>query len=138
MCRRHNLGSLLLRTVMWSAWSHCAIIDGDDVIEATTHGVRRRPLSALIADSSKWSIIEIPARDPERVLQAARDQIGKPYDYLGVIGIGFKRRWQDDDAWFCSELVAGAFSLAGEPLFKVKTWRITPRDVDIPVWTRLV
>lgn len=43
-CRKHHVGSLLLRAFLWSGWSHCAIIDGDEVIEAVApDGVRARP-----------------------------------------------------------------------------------------------
>lgn len=130
--RRHTLGSVLLRAALWSAWSHCALIDGDEVIEAAAfHGVRARPLAELLAESSEHEIVEVPARQPEAVIAAARSQIGKPYDWLGVVGIGLRRRWQDADRWFCSELVAWAFE-ASDPLFRVHTWRITPRDVYLP------
>ena len=55
------------------------------------------------------------------------------HDWGGVIGIGFRRRWHDHDAWFCSELIAAAFADAGEPLVRVDAWRITPRDLYLPV-----
>lgn len=137
-CRRHHLGSLLLRTFLWSGWSHCAIVDGDEVIEAAAPGgVRARPLADLIAESSKYEIIDFPARNPAAVIAAARSQIGAPYDWGGVVGIGFRRRWHDHDAWFCSELIAAAFADAGEPLVRVDAWRITPRDLYLPVRTAI-
>ena len=44
--RSHAIGSLLLRTALWSPWSHCAIVDGEEVIEAAAFGgVRARPLA---------------------------------------------------------------------------------------------
>lgn len=131
--RRRSLGSVFLRTALWSAWSHVAIIDGDEVIEAVMGtGVRSHPLSASIADASEWEVVEVPCRVPDAVIAAARSQIGKPYDYRGVLGIGARRRWQDDGSWFCSELVAHAFEAAGEPLVRVQAWRITPRDLYLP------
>ena len=36
--RSHAIGSLLLRTALWSPWSHCALVDGDTVIEAAAFG----------------------------------------------------------------------------------------------------
>lgn len=135
--RRHALGSVLLRAALWSAWSHCAIVDGDRIIEAAAfHGVRERPLAELLAEASEYEIIEIPARNPAAVIAAARSQLGKPYDWRGVVGIGFRRRWQDEDAWFCSELVAYAFEAAGDLLFRAKRWRIRPPDLYIPLWHR--
>lgn len=134
--RNHKIGSIILRGFLWSAWSHCAIIDGDEVIEAAAPGgVRVRPLADLIADSTKWEIIEIPCKNPAAVIAAARKQVGAPYDWLGVVGIGFRRRWQDDDAWFCSESIASAFYDAGEPIVRLDAYRITPRDIHLPIRT---
>ncbi|MGH8073653.1 MAG: YiiX/YebB-like N1pC/P60 family cysteine hydrolase [Lysobacter sp.] len=133
--RRHHIGTVLLRAFLWSRWSHCAIVDADEVVEATAmHGVQCRPLAALLAESSEYEIVEFPARDPAKVIAAARAQIGAGYDWLGVLGIGFRRRWQGADTWFCSELVAHAFHAAGEPLVRVDAWRITPRDLYLPTY----
>lgn len=133
--RRHHPGSLLLRVALWSSWSHCAIVDGDQVIEAAAlGGVRARPLADLVAESSRTAVLEIPARDPASVIAAARSQVGKPYDWMGVIGIGVRRRWQDNDRWFCSELIAWAFERSGWPLFRGQPWRITPRDLYLPIY----
>ncbi len=133
--RKHHIGSLLLRAFLWSEWSHVAIVDGEDVIEAATGaGVRRRPLADLLAESSQYEIVDVPALSPASVIAAARTQIGKPYDWPGVLGIGFRRRWQDDDSWFCSELVAWAFHTSGCPLFRIDAWRITPRDLYAPIF----
>lgn len=131
--RNHSLGSLLLRTFLWSPWSHCALIDGNNVIEAKAfHGVVERPLGDFISDASKYEILDLPG-DMEQVVTAARTQLGKPYDWWGAAGIGFRRHWQKVDAWFCSELVAWAFAEAGTPLFRAHSWRITPRDIYIPL-----
>lgn len=133
--RRRNVFSLMLRTFLWSAWSHCAIIDGDEVIEAVAfHGVRVRKLSALLDDSSAFEVLEIPAADPAAVIAAARSQVGKGYDWLGALGIAFRRRWQDAADFFCSELIAWAFHIGGTPLFRTDAWRITPRDLSIRVY----
>lgn len=133
--RRRHPGSLLLRVFLWSAWSHCAIVDGGQIIEAAaTGGVRVRPLADLLAESSHHAFVDLPCRDPASVLAAARSQLGKSYDWLGVAGIGFRRRWQDADRWFCSELIAWAFEAAGSPLFRGQPWRITPRDLFLPIY----
>lgn len=130
--RRRGIGSLILRTFLWSSWSHCAIIDGNEVIEAAMlHGVRVRSLDEFISDASQWEVVRIPCADPAAVIEAARGQVGKPYDWLGALGIAARRRWQLAGSWFCSELVAWAFATAGTPLFRTDAWRITPRDIYI-------
>lgn len=122
-----------MRTFMWSAWSHCGIIDTDgQVIEAAMfHGVRKRSLEAFKADASKWEVIEIPCADPEAVLRAARSRIGLKYDWLGVLALLVHIELQRDVMDFCSKLVAWAFQAAGFPLFRVEAWRIMPRDIYI-------
>lgn len=132
--RNHTPGSILLRAALWSPWSHCALVDGDTVIEAAAfRGVRERPLHDFMADATKAAVLSLPG-DPGAVIAAARSQLGKPYDWLGVAGIGFRRRWQDEDAWFCSELVAWAFEVAGAPLFRTGYWRVTPQTIYAPIW----
>ena len=133
--RRRHPGSVLLRAFLWSAWSHCAIVDGVDIIEAAADGgVRIRELGDLLRESSEHAFVDVPTSDARAVIAAARSQVGKPYDWLGVLGIGVRRRWQDNDRWFCSELIAWAFERAGWPLFRGQPWRITPRDLYLPIY----
>lgn len=130
--RSANLGSLALRTYLWDAWSHCGIIDGDDVIEATMFkGVDTRTVQAFKEDASTWEIIEIPSDDPAAVIRAARARIGMRYDWLGIVALWLRIDLQRDAMDFCSELVSKAFADAGTPLFRVKASRITPRDLYI-------
>lgn len=124
--RRHHPGSVLLRTAMWSPWSHCGIVDDDRVIEARAFsGVIDTPLQDFIGHVSQWVMVDFPAND-NRVLSAARAQLGKPYDWSGVAGIALHREWGTADAWFCSELVAYALELGGLKLFRSDAKRITP------------
>jgi uncharacterized protein YycO len=138
--RRSNLiGSRILKTVLWSEWSHCGIIDGDTVIEAAAfHGVVRTSLEQFKADGTHYTIIDIHLDDEtaEKVLENARSQLGKKYDYLGLLGIAFRNRHAEErNAWFCSELVAWAFEQAGHPLVRKAVWRVTPQDIYIPFYT---
>lgn len=130
--RSRSVQSLALRAFLWSTWSHCALVDGDQVIEADFGaGVRMRPLAEFIADSSAHELIDIPASSNEAVIAFARAQLGKPYDWRACIGFLVRRDWHDARRWFCSELVAGAFAAAGTPLFRLDAARITPRDLFI-------
>lgn len=123
--------SAAIRICTWSDWSHVAIIDGDVVIEATAPaGVRRFPVVQAIDHAKRAQLVELPCRDPQAVIAAAASQIGKPYDYTAIVGLGLHRDWQEDDAWFCSELVAWAFERAGEPLFRPEVMRrVTPQHL---------
>ena len=123
--------SWLIRTGTWSAWSHVALVDGDQVIESVMgHGVRRVPLYSAIRRASRHALVSLSARNPALIIAAAGEQLGKPYDYSAILGLGLHRDWQEDDAWFCSELVAWAFQQAGEPLFRAECLRrVTPQHL---------
>lgn len=127
-CTTNGPISWAIKVVTWSTWSHVAFIDGDDVIEAVSiHGVRRYPLAKRLTEVSKYAIVELSCDNPEAVLAAAALQIGKPYDYTGVLGIGFHRDWTATNSWWCSELVAWAIATGDKPQWRTDALRrITP------------
>lgn len=123
--------SWAIRVRTWSRWSHVALVDGDSVIEAVAlKGVVRTPLWRRQAVDPRWAISALPCRDPSAVIEAATTQLGKPYDYTAVAGLGLRRVWKDADSWFCSELVAWAFDQGGSPLFRTESMRrVTPENL---------
>lgn len=139
--RRHHIGSLVLRGFLWSHWSHCAIVDGSEVIEAAFgYPVRARPLDDLLSESSDQDIIYIEVPDAharDAVIAAARAEIGKPYDWRGVVGFLPRADIHDAHAWFCSELVAHAFEAACVPLFRCRPHRVTPPMIYTPRFGKL-
>lgn len=128
-CRRDTAGSMLLRTFLWSSWSHVGIVTPDlTVIEATAwHGVIERDLRDFIADASRYSVRSIPLPNDAAAISWARAQVGKPYDWPGVIGLGLRREWQDACAWFCSELLEGACAAGQRQRFLHQVQRVTPQ-----------
>lgn len=130
-CTSRLPAALIIRAATWSDWHHVAIIDGDDVIEATwNNGVCVSRLDDVIAKNSRYAIAEISCEDDSSVINAARSQIGKPYDMSAIFGIALRRNWQKSDAWFCSELVAWSFAQAGFPKFRPESlYRITPQHL---------
>ena len=118
--RRHAPTAPLLRAFAWSSWSHVALVtDRDTIIEAVAfEGVREITLQRACEIASRWEIVRLPCHNPPAAIAAARSQIGKPYDWLGIAGIGLRRDWRDDSRWYCSELVAWAIEQGGTPLFR--------------------
>jgi uncharacterized protein YycO len=129
-CTSQKFGAIAIRALTWSDWSHAAIIDGEDVIEATWPRVCVSPLAEVIARHSSCVIVEFADVDATAIVQAARSQIGKPYDLAGILGIALHRDWQEQSKWFCSELVAWAFGQAGVPLFRADAQsRVVPQHL---------
>ena len=130
-CRSKGWQSALIRAATWSPWSHVALVYGDQVVDAQApKGVRCISLAGLQEESSRIDLVRFPCVDPEMVIAAALGQVGKPYDWGAVLGIGIHRNWAESDKWFCSELVAWAFARAGQPLFRPDSIsRITPQHL---------
>ncbi|MDZ7887766.1 MAG: YiiX/YebB-like N1pC/P60 family cysteine hydrolase [Pseudomonas sp.] len=127
----HKPFSALIRTMTWSRWSHVALVAGPHVIEATAlEGVRQISKAYAISRASDYCLVDLSAHDPQAIIDAARSQIGKPYDWTAIAGLGLHRDWQEEDSWFCSELVAWAANQAGEPWFRAEALRrITPQHL---------
>jgi uncharacterized protein YycO len=127
--RRSNPGSWLLRTALWSSWSHCAIVTPQDtVIEAAAfRGVVEHPLAGFLAGVSARSFKDIPVPDDAAAIAWARAQIGRPYDWWGAIGLAFHREWNRPDTWFCSELVEAAAAAGGRTRLVAQARRVTPQ-----------
>lgn len=130
--RRPTFSSWLLRRFLWSDWSHCGVeIDGH-VYEATAkHGVIRRSLLEFKRGTDGYDEFEVTVTESQKrlLLVAATTQLGRGYDWFGALGIAFHRRWDEDDLWFCSELVAWLFNQIGKPLVYKPGWRVTPPDI---------
>ncbi|MGZ5029020.1 MAG: YiiX/YebB-like N1pC/P60 family cysteine hydrolase [Methylobacter sp.] len=129
-CTSNLPGAALIRAVTWSDYSHVAIVDGAYVIEAVWPCVRVSRLENVLAAHSSFSFVDLPCRDPQAAIRAARSQVGKPYDLTGILGLGLHRDWQETDSWFCSELVAWAFAQGGTQLFRPEAMhRVTPQHL---------
>jgi uncharacterized protein YycO len=129
-CRRHSIGSVLIRAATWSPWSHVATIssDGLQVVDARfPGGVRVRQLSELREISSKWCVREWRVPDARSGYAWLQQQIGKPYDYTWALGLGLQRDWGEDNAWGCSELHERFLEQCGLTRFVNQPQRVTPQ-----------
>jgi len=122
----------LVKLFTWSKWSHVVLLTDENTgIEATVlNGVQEVSFEYILNDSKELFIVEYEVVDSKAIIEAARSQIGKKYDFTALIGILFHHDWADEDKWFCSELVAFSFMKGGSPLFrKDSVNRITPEDL---------
>lgn len=128
--RQAGLGSWLIRLFTWSPWSHCAVVDGDEVIDSTlAHGVAVRPLLEFMRAYDEIELLEVDVQDEAAALAWLRAQVGKPYDWSALFGFLMRRDWAEPDRWFCSELVEATIVAGGRHRFRLALARITPRDV---------
>lgn len=130
--RRRMIGSLLIRGITWSAFSHVEIVVGDQVIGSNMFGgVSLTPLKQRLSQSSYAALVNMPCRDAQKVKEAALSKLGAGYDYVGLLGILLhSKRLQSKGRFFCSEFVAWAFDQAQTPLLRTELGaRITPQHL---------
>lgn len=123
---QHKPGAWLIRKFTWSPFSHVDFVlpDGRLLGARGAGGVQIREPELF----AKLARFQVDA--PAAVLELAKSQIGKPYDWGAIAGFVAKHDWSSEHAWFCSELVAWAFHQAGCPLLNARHLnRITPRDL---------
>lgn len=124
--------SVAIRFLTASDFHHCGVIfDCCDhvVYEASfARGVHCRHISDY-AKSDKYAIVDFPLQKEKDALEFAESQIGKPYDFAGVIGLMAQRHWEDPERWYCSEFVAAVANAGGTPIVRSGVAGVHPRDL---------
>lgn len=131
--------SPIIRWVTWSDYSHVALLlDEETVIESTMSkgGVYTDSLSNFKKRAKNWLMVEleidISHLDWNKLIEIANKEVGKPYDTFGVIGLSIHRNWQEDDKWWCSELIPYLLLNWGIKLFNSNfIHRIVPQHLLI-------
>lgn len=127
--KNKSKASKLIRFFTMGEWSHCGILFDQHVYEATFEGI----MKTSVIDFSKDADIEtkkFPVVDSTKVYSFLNSQLGKEYDFSGAYGLLLTNTViQDNDKWFCSELVYKALEVGGLKLFANGGYRVTPRDL---------
>lgn len=135
LCKNGSIFSILLRFLLWSRWSHSAMYDEhtDMVWESTFlgRGVKRMPFDEWVQRYPYHVLRATTITDIGGCRKWLDEQVGKPYDWKALVGFVFRSTWQDEGAWFCSELTEKAISLFGTPRFRASAHRITPYHQQI-------
>jgi uncharacterized protein YycO len=150
-----------IRKATGTDYSHTILYIGNGkVIEAISDGVVERDLSVALGEATLAVALRRRHMNPEtrrNVVDFADAFKGRPYDYVGAAGAGLshnrgKLAWvlsplagtalyiaalrnasddNKDKAFFCSELVARTYELAGVPMTDNDPSFTTPRAVRV-------
>jgi uncharacterized protein YycO len=102
--------------------SHCLIMDDDNThcYDTMPHsGVRYSKLEDVMDGATVVRILTYKVTDSKAGFDFLTQQLGKPYDLKGAIGLGLNpyREWDDEKSWFCFELAAATLKEAGLDIF---------------------
>ena len=143
--RGRGLSSQLIRILTHSPYSHVGLVFPYQgrmfSVEAVGVGVRLILMSEVMRRyHGGIDYYEIPRATPEQrdgAIAFCFQQLGKLYDRPGIvrllIAILFNRKptVREDQAWFCSELVAAAYRSQGLPLAPVSAAYTSPADLAV-------
>ena len=140
--RGRGLLSWLIRLATHCDYSHAGLVfcyrERVYCLEAVGKGVRMTPVSRLL-DHYPDGVFYcgLGAADPTReaALGFGFQQLSLPYDVFGLVRFAFalifalRRPVNPDQRWFCSELVAAAYRVAGFPLTDELPCYVSPADL---------
>jgi len=125
--------SKVIRWYTRSVYSHVAWVDTNgETYEAWEGRVRlAASLFELHTPGTVVDLFEVNGifADRLRTVRAFHAaQVGKKYDWLGILRMVSRRPFSTDDQakWFCSELVHAAHAAAGLCLQVMPPWKVTP------------
>jgi Permuted papain-like amidase enzyme, YaeF/YiiX, C92 family len=156
-----GIASAGIRLLTTSPVSHAAIYVGNgEVAEALRGGVRLRSIDRVLTEETVVAAFRHPVLDEERaqrMSQFAREQVGKPYDFVGVVmhaPFALQRRVCElpgvptllreaclstlatfqlihggDDRFFCSQFVLESYRAVGLPITRARPHWVSPEDI---------
>lgn len=133
------IGGRIISSFTFSNISHVAIVDPTDetrVYEAVMFGgVVHRHIDTCLKNKKDIIEVELPVMTTAKVYEARgflESQKGKPYDWSGIFGGMFRRKkWNDNHAWYCSELATVSLHISGHTFFTPDRSIITPDQLYI-------
>ena len=122
----------IIRLFTFSRWHHCGVLVGDYVIEPRPwYGVKYTHIDSY-KKRGRWAIIDIPLDDEGEAIIWLQNQVGKPYDYKALFRMVIHRDWEQDDKWYCSELVGYMMNrFRRDKTFSSSARGILPRDIAL-------
>lgn len=131
--RNKGLVSRLVCFFTRSDFSHVDIYDPktDTLIGAMPPvGVREVSMKEVLHDSNKAVLVTMENIPDTKIVKYARSKVGAAYDWPAIFGFAFRRRVDDPARYFCSELIAKSFAIAGYPMVNEEHHsKQTPDDI---------
>jgi len=84
------------------------------------YGVHKSKLSVAHTPGTPYQIysLKVTTKQKRIIEEYLEQQIGKGYDYIGILGFASRKDTNDNNKLFCSELVYQAFNKAAVKLFR--------------------
>lgn len=122
--------SALIRWQTRGKYSHAALqFKNGSIVEAWQgEGVRllSKPKHGL-SGVDTFAVSGLSEQQERYAHEFAMARLGHKYDYRGVLRFVSRRKAEDNERWFCSELVFSTVAYAGVELFaRTQAWEVSP------------
>jgi uncharacterized protein YycO len=129
--RGTSLLSKAIRAFNWGDYSHVAALNTatGEIIEAWHPGGVRKVTLAKHGHTpgTVVDVYRVEADlDAAAFWQMLEGELGKGYDFKGILGFLARSRTQSDQAWFCSELVFSVAAHHGALLLNCPAFKVSP------------
>ena len=133
-----SIFSRLIRLKTRSIYSHVELVFSDGISFSARE--QDHPAVEFIHVRflpGEWDFIDLDVTQNEEyaIRQRCRSQVGKSYDWLGILGFVLPFGEHDDDDLFCSEAVTRALQVIGY-FPAIKPWTISPGKLYDLLWTK--
>jgi len=127
--------SWISKAIQWQTrgeYSHVAVQTRKGIIEAWHSPSKVRVIRDWGDGHSKGTEVDLfivycsPMQE-QIITEFLLGEVGKKYDFVGVLRFMSRRNKNNPDRWFCSELVFAAFAAAGVDLLKrIQAYQVAP------------
>ncbi len=130
--------SNMIKRVTRGEYSHTAIMLEDDRIVEAWQGCNKVRIINELSDGHKPGtevdiyLVDMGSKQEENFRAFVELQIGKKYDYMGLVGFYFNSGIHNESKWFCSELFAAACRYAGVALLNnMDPYQVSPHLASV-------
>lgn len=141
--RGRDLASWIIRWLTHSPYSHVGLVYELEgrvfCLEATGIGVHLILVGELVrryhGGIDYFQMLDVTDEQRASAIHFGFGHLGKPYDRWGLVRFlwflasGRKHRSRERSYWYCSEIVAEAYRVAGAPFVQGRVGYVSPADI---------
>jgi hypothetical protein len=131
---RYQFGGVVGRLInafsFRGGFSHAELVFSNGACFSSAGESRGTRFKWIDLDPNRWVLIDVPATDDEEAAVHAWciGQLGKGYDWRGVLGMILPCRADEKTRLFCSETVVAALQQIGR-FGQAPAWRVSPNGI---------
>jgi hypothetical protein len=127
-----SIVSQAIKFFSWSEYSHASWVTENGGEYESWDGVGVQYSAKFGAAHTKGTFVDlfnikITSQETYNLELFFKSQIGKKYDYKGILGFLMRKDYESVEKWFCSELIMEGFIKINNPVLKnIPSYKVYP------------